>query len=156
MVSIAWHELIHRHWGDNRVTKERKMPANRPSSVAAAPRTRSAVSNGKRLFVEQVDRRSAIGRRFADVLSEIETDLGGRTAISEGERQLARRCATLSVHAETMEAALVSSGQFDLEAYATLTNALGRALSRIGLQRRTRDITPVLSEYIAGQAGAAE
>ena len=82
------------------------------------------------------------------------TALGGRGAISEGEYQLARRCAALSLKAETMEAFLVSgqTAKFDTELYATLTNALGRAFSRIGLKRRARDVTPDPLEYARARA----
>ena len=51
-----------------------------------------------------------------------------------------------------MEARLVGSGEFDAELYCTITNSLGRALSRIGLQRRSRDITPAVPEKIDGKA----
>ncbi len=130
---------------------------DRPRTVGLHPKSRSAIANGSRLFPAEVNGRTAEFRRFRDVLAEIISDLGGAEVLSEGERQIARRCAALSVEAERMEAGLVGEGEFDLESYATLTNALGRALARIGLRRRTRDVTPpLLHEYIAGQAGGAE
>ena len=70
------------------------------------------------------------------------SDLGGQDKISEGEHQMARRCATLSLQCEFMESCLVAGHPFDADLYATLTNALGRALSRVGLKRRVLDITP--------------
>ena len=122
---------------------------------------RSRVSNGKSLFLARVDDRDIDGRtvyarRFRDVLEAIVSDLGGREAISEAEYQLARRCAALSLKAETMETFLVSgrTDEFDTELYATLTNALGRAFSRIGLKRRARDVTPDPLEYAARVRGA--
>ena len=101
---------------------------------------RSRVTNGRDLFLDGVDGRSAEARRFRDVLAEIVSDLGGADHLSEGERQLARRCAMLSVEAERMEATAVGGGDLDLEAYGSLTNTLWRALSRIGLRRRQHDV----------------
>ncbi len=67
---------------------------------------------------------------------------------------MARRCAALSLQCEFMESCLVAGHPFDADLYATLTTALGRALSRIGLQRRVLDITPDPLEY--ARATAAE
>lgn len=66
---------------------------------------RSALTNGNRLFVLEgnADGRSASYRRFKDVLEQILADLGGADMISEGQHQLCRRAATLSIMAETME-----------------------------------------------------
>ena len=54
------------------------------------------VSNGKALFVE-ADQRGPWARRWKDVLAEIISDLGGADLLSEGQRQLARRCATIAI-----------------------------------------------------------
>jgi len=125
------------------------MAKTRKDIVKSVPDTRSRVTNGSALFLAGVDERSAEARRFRDVLAEITSDLGGPDGLSEAQRQLARRCATLSVHAEAMEAGLVGAGEFDLEAYVSLTNGLGRALSRLGIKRVARDITPDLQTYIS-------
>ena len=131
-------------------------PADRRPVANRHRATRSRVSNGRQLFLDGVDARTAIARRFRDLFFEIISDLGGTENTSEGERQLARRCTALAVEAERMEAELASGGEFNVELYVTLTNALGRALSRIGLERRPRDITPARSDYVEAQSGAAQ
>lgn len=73
-----------------------------------SPTTCSAVSNGSQLFVENVDGRSKEARRFRDVLAEIISDLGGAEHISEGQRQVARRCALMAVECEKLEAKSVA------------------------------------------------
>ncbi len=124
---------------------------DRPRTVGRLhPKSRSAIANGSRLFPAKVNGRTAEFRRFRDVLAEIISDLGGADVLSEGERQIARRCAALSVEAERMEAGLVGTGEFDIERYVSLTNGLGRALTRIGLKRRQRDVTPTPAEWIKG------
>ena len=110
------------------------------SSVAKPSKTtRSAIANGSRLHVVEVDGRSAEARRFRDILAEIVSDLGGSDTLSEGQRQLSRRAAMLSVEAERMEAASIAGEAFDLSAYGSLTDQLGRCFNRLGLRRVARE-----------------
>src|SRR5262249_50217879 len=90
---------------------------------------RSAVTNGKRLHVVSPgDTKWA--RRWRDVLAEIINDLGGADLLSEGQKQLARRCATIAIACEKMEGEAAQGREIDLDAYGTLTDRLGRALQR--------------------------
>jgi hypothetical protein len=124
-----------------------KPPTIRAGSDAKQPRTRSAVSNGSRLFVVRPGD-TAWSRRFSDVLAEIIGDLGGADLLSEGQRQLARRCTTIAIVCEKMEGEAAAGAQIDLDAYGTLTDRLGRAFQRLGLKKQ-RNIGPTLSEYLA-------
>jgi hypothetical protein len=110
---------------------------------------RSAVSNGNRLFApETVDGRSVAARRFYDVLHQILEDLGGGEHLSEAQRQLARRAATMSMQCELMEAEAVAGRPFDIYCFGQLSDRLGRCLERIGIERKVRDITPTLQNYL--------
>jgi hypothetical protein len=103
-------------------------------------RTRARVTNGAALPAD-VDGRSALARRFRDLLGEIISDLGGAEAgLSESQRQLARRIATLSAACEQMEAAMAGGERIDLEVYQRLTNTLGRACQRLGIKRQPREV----------------
>ncbi len=106
------------------------------------------------MFIDAVDGRSKMSRRFRDVLSEIVSDLGGADGLSEGQRQLARRCALLSVTCEQLEARSVAGEEIDLDTFGQLTDRLGRAFGRLGLRRAKRDITPSLAEIAAGSDAA--
>jgi hypothetical protein len=121
---------------------------DRRHSDTPAPRTRSAVTNGRRLHVIPSGD-SAWGRRFKDILAQIVSDLSGPETLSEGQRQLARRCATIAIECERLEGLAVAGSPIDLELYGRLTDRLGRAFQRLGLDRKTKDITPSLAEYIA-------
>jgi hypothetical protein len=99
------------------------------------------VTNGKTLFVE-ADQRGPWARRWRDLLVEITSDLGGADLLSEGQKQLARRCATISIACERMEGEAALGKEINLDSYGTLTDRLGRALQRLGLKRQARDITP--------------
>lgn len=115
--------------------------AIRTSSDARPLKCRSAVTNGRRLHVIPPGD-TAWSRRFSDVLAEIIGDLGGADRLSEGQRQLARRCTTIAIMCERMEGDAAAGAQIDLDAYGTLTDRLGRAFQRLGLKRQPRDVTP--------------
>ena len=53
----------------------------------------------------------------------------------------------LSVECEIMESAAVAGQPFDLDAYGQLTDRLGRAFQRLGLNRVMHDVTPDLGAY---------
>jgi hypothetical protein len=112
----------------------------------------SAVTNRTKLFaIEGMDGRLGPARRFRDILEQIECDVGGIDNLSEGQRQLCRRAATLSFTAECMEVDAVAGKPFDIDLFGQLTDRLGRCLQRLGLERKPRDVTPDLRSYLAGK-----
>ena len=123
-------------------------PGGRRPFATGSPCLRSRVTNGRTLFVE-ADGRGPWGRRFRDILAEITNDLGGADLLSEGQRQLARRAATISIACERLEGEAAAGAEINLELYGRLTDRLGRALQRLGLERRARDVEPTLTEYLA-------
>ena len=112
-----------------------------------APKSRSAVTNLTRLHVEPPSD-NAYARRFRDVLFEIISDIGGSDTLSEGQRQIARRCATLAIECERMESAAASGNEIDVDRYGQMTDRMGRAFQRLGLRRQARDATLSLGEMI--------
>jgi len=79
-------------------------------------------------------------------------DLGGVDHLSEGQKQLIRRAATLSIMAEAMEADAVRNLAFDGEAYGVLCDRLGRCLQRLGLERVARPVndgSQALADYFS-------
>jgi hypothetical protein len=133
----------------------RKEPASatRALSDDRASRVRSAVTNGRRLHVVPVGD-TAWSRRFRDVLAEITGDLGGTAELSEAQRQLARRAATIALECEKLEAKAVAGEVIDMDLYGQMTDRLGRAFGRLGLKRVARDVTPTLAEYITRTYGS--
>ena len=83
--------------------------------VAPPKKVRSRVSNGSTLHAVEVDGRTAEARRFRDVFHQIVADLGGSEALSEAQRQLARRATLLSIKCELMEADAVNGADIDLD-----------------------------------------
>ncbi|MCK1450102.1 hypothetical protein IVB36_04060 [Bradyrhizobium sp. 35] len=112
-------------------------------------KTRSRISNGSAVL-EGVDGRSAPARRYRDVLAELISDIGGDP--SGAQTAIARRASALCVVCEQAEAEMVAGGVLDLAEFTTAANSLRRLLSDLGLERRAKDITPSLSQYLASKA----
>jgi hypothetical protein len=106
------------------------------------------MGNGKILPLN--DGRSATARRFKDLVEDIAEDLGGKDTLSEAKRQLIRRAAMLSAECERQEAlAARGEAEFNCELYGTMCDRLGRLFGRLGLERRSRDVTPpTLAQYL--------
>ena len=131
------------------------MSGNRRVFERQPRNNRSAIGNGTRLFVDSLDGRSALARRYRDLVAEHTSDLGGADCLSEAQRQLIRRSASLAVWCEAVEAKLAAGEEIDIGTYTTATNALRRVLIDLGLERRARDATPSIETYLALRAGAS-
>ncbi len=110
------------------------------------PPSRSRIGNGSSLFLAQaggepLDGRTLMARVFRDTLDSFVADLGGRDAITEGEYQLARRAAALSVECLRAETYQAAGRELDIDSYCKATGALNRCLISIGLGRRPKDVT---------------
>jgi hypothetical protein len=93
-----------------------------PRATRLPPAQRSAVTNGKRLHAVRPGD-TVWSRRFRDVLAQIIADIGGPDGLSEGQRQLARRAATLALECERLELRAVS-GKSMLDQELTQGNGL--------------------------------
>jgi hypothetical protein len=119
-----------------------------PVIDARPPRTRSAVTNGRRLFVEG-DGNSAWSRRYRDLVTGHMNDLGGEDLLSESEKSLIRRASAIECELEQMEGQLSRREAVNLDAFTRAASHLRRILETLGLQRRSRDVVPSLGEYLA-------
>ena len=115
------------------------------------PEYRTRRGNG-RVVLAGVDGRSMMARRFAEIVTGIEADLGGD--LTEAQKHLVARAATLACWAEEREAELARGEEFDAAQYATIANAQRRLLNDLGLERRARDVTPDLHTFLAKRAQA--
>ena len=138
-------------------------PTKRLPASALPSTQRSRVTNGKLFQATVRDGRSGWSRRLQDLLSLHIADLGGEDMVSDAERSLIRRIATITVELEWIEQkfALSSTGPSadQLDMYLRGSNSLRRLLEAIGLKRVMRDVTPTLEsigEEIARERDAAE
>jgi hypothetical protein len=87
------------------------------------------------------------------------TDLGGSTNVSQAERAIIRRAAVIITELERMEGDFARSegapGLAELETYQPMANTMRRLLEAVGLQRRPRDVTPILGQYLTARATVA-
>jgi hypothetical protein len=95
-----------------------------------------------------VDQRTATYRRYRDLVDTILGDQGGVDQCSESRKQLVRRFAACSVLAEMAEAKLVAGEQIDVQEHALLCSTLTRLVSRLGIDRIAKDISPALSDVL--------
>jgi hypothetical protein len=99
-----------------------------------------------------VDGRSAVARRYRDLLAEFISDLGGDP--SGAQTAIARRAAALCVSCEQAEAELAAGNKIDIAEFTTAANAMRRLLVDLGLERKARDVTPSIHKYLeARKAG---
>jgi hypothetical protein len=103
---------------------------------------RSRLTNGATL--PGVDGRSTWVRRLRDVMELHIADLGGEDNLSQAEKSIVRRAATLTVELERLELGFAKADGADPEAldlYSRTAGNLRRLLETVGLQRRSRDVT---------------
>jgi hypothetical protein len=119
----------------------------------AKTKGRSRLSNGH-VLPKPTDGRTIWARRFRDLLILHVNELGGADLASEAEKAIVRRACTLIVELERMEAKFAMKGgakEWELLAYQRASNTLRRLLESVGLQRRSRDITLTVDEYLQQQ-----
>jgi hypothetical protein len=113
-----------------------------------------ARASNEAAVLPDVDGRTVLGRRFRDIAEALMVDQGGADRLSEARIQLIRRFAAAACLAEQMESKLVRGEQIDLQEHATLCSSLVRLGQRIGIDRRAKNITPSLAEYLTPQEAA--
>ena len=118
----------------------------RRAAVQRKAMARSRVSNGREILPD-IDGRSGIARRYRDIVSAILVDQGGVDRCSESRKQLIRRFAA-AVISEQMESRLANGEQINISEHAQLASTLVRIAQRIGINRRYKDITPALPDYL--------
>lgn len=117
------------------------------SNVASLPPTsRSRVGNGRDLLPD-IDGRSAVARRYKEILGSVIADQGGEANLSEARQQLVRRFAAAAVLAEALESKIIQGESFDIEQHAKLSATLVKLAQRIGLGRHLKTVQS-LDDYL--------
>ena len=119
-------------------------------SIQHRSKGRSRLTNGS-ATLPGVDGRSTWVRRLRDVMSLHIGDLGGDDNVSEAERSIVRRAATLTVELERLELRFAMAGEADaadIDLYQRTANSLRRLLEAVGFERRSRDVTPTLGQIL--------
>jgi hypothetical protein len=120
----------------------------RRRTPSRAKRPRSAVTSGRKLFVEG-DPNSARSPRFHDLVLGHVSDLGGADQLSEAQFSLIRRAAAIECELERLDARLSIGESIDLDSYGRCAGHLRRLFETLGVERKPRDVTPSLDQYLA-------
>jgi hypothetical protein len=126
----------------------------RRRSPSRAKRPRSAVTSGRKLFVEG-DPNSAWSRRYHDLVVRHIGDLGGRDMLSEAQLSLIRRAAAIECELERLDAMLSTGADVNLDAYGRAASHLRRLFETLGIERKAKPIE-TLAEYLAREHPAEE
>jgi hypothetical protein len=117
----------------------------------ARPKPQAATRMGTQgTILAGVDMRTHGARRFRELVADLVHHLDGDP--TPPQIALVRRAAALSVWCEAQEAAQAAGGDLDSAAYSSAANTLRRLLSDLGIERRARDVTPSLADYLARRA----
>ena len=121
-----------------------------PESPGKAPsRRRHRASRPQLLTRDQLDGRTSAAKVFDRLVTAIEADLGGADQLSAIERNLVQAFAGAAVTLHHLNARLMAGEEINLAQHAQAVSAMVRVASRLGLQRRQKDIGPSLADLIA-------
>ena len=109
------------------------------------------MTNGKQMFV-QGNGRSPWARRWKDLIEAHVADLGGVSNLSEAQRSLVKRAATIELELEQIEGRLSEGKAQDLAAFATAVSHLRRVFETLGVERKARH----MGDIVDGRAVSVE
>jgi hypothetical protein len=81
--------------------------------------------------------------------------MGGEENVSEVQKQLVSKFATIALQLEVMEAAAIDGNEIDVDLFGRAAGHLRRIAETLGIERRQRDVSPTLEE-IADEIAAEE
>ena len=83
------------------------------------------------------------GRAFNRLIGEISADLGGRDEISSIEKALVAAFAGATIMLDNLNARIALGETVDPVALGATISSLVRVATRLGIQRRSRDVNPL-------------
>jgi hypothetical protein len=111
-----------------------------------------AAGNGKKLKLltrQNLDGRTAAAKLYDRLVADIEADLGGSAELSMIERTLIQAYASASLTLQNLNAQLLLGQEVDFALHTQCVSAMVRVASRLGLQRRAKNVGPTLGDVLA-------
>ena len=102
-------------------------------------------------WIETLDGRTGIKQDMQARFAEICSDLGGEGTLSYMQRSLIERALWLEYWLGQQERDLAQGKEFDVGKWVQAANSLQGVYSRLGIERRTKDVTS-LADYINAKA----
>jgi hypothetical protein len=122
---------------------------NRSADSPPKARRRHRAAQPQLLTRDRLDGRTNAAKVFDRLVADIEADLGGHDRLSTIECQLIEAFAGAAVTLQHLNTQLALGQKIDLSEHAAAVSGMVRVASRLGLQRRVRDITPpTVREYL--------
>ena len=128
-------------------------PACRPEDVEKRRRLHKT-TRPQLLTRDALDGRTSAAKIFDRIVADIHADLGGRDQLSAIELALVEAFAGAAVTLDNLNTRLLLGEPINLSEHAQAVSAMVRVASRLGLQRRQRDVTPSLRELLQAEADA--
>jgi hypothetical protein len=100
--------------------------------------------------------RTAAAQAAKALVDSLIVDLGGDTRLTAGELQLVQRAAMTGAIVADFEARWVAGQSIALHEYLAAVNVQRRVLAKLGLRRRSRDVTPTLQQYLRDHPDAVD
>jgi hypothetical protein len=95
-----------------------------------------------------LDGRSLSARQFDAIVSAIRSDCGASDTLSAVQLAMMEAFAGLTVQLDTLNADVLLGKPVDRAAYCGLVTAMVRVGSRLGVKRKSRDVTTSLAAYL--------
>jgi hypothetical protein len=100
------------------------------------------------LITQQVlDGRTHASRNFNAIVQRVTLDLGGPANCSEIERHLITAFAGATILQQHLLAKMLSGATIDPHEFSSTVTSMIRSATRLGTQRRPRDVTPDPLDY---------
>jgi hypothetical protein len=131
--------------------------ASAGSVSASAQLDEGRPANGRRRHVavrpqlltrDALDQRTNAAKLFNQLIADIEIDLGGHDELSTIELQLIEAFAGACVTLQHLNTQLALGQKIDLAQHSSAVGAMVRVASRLGLQRRAKDVGPGLGDLL--------
>lgn len=122
---------------------------------ATAMQTDTPGDKVRLLTLADLDGRTAAAKRARGLVEAVAADLGGELHLTAAQRELVTRAAVLGAVLQDSEVRMLAGEDVDLSGYLQAINVQRRVLTSLGLERKARDVTPRLSDYIQGQGQPA-
>ena len=119
----------------------RRMPPGRDPAAKAIPGL-------PLLDINDLDKRTKPYKRWEAIRAAVLSDRGGETNVSEVQRQLISKFATLALQLELLEIAALAGQSIDCDLFGRVSGHLRRLGETLGVDRIARSV-PTLQEYLA-------
>ena len=106
-------------------------------------------------YIDRLDGRTAVAVDMRARWQQMTADLGGEDRLSYAQRSLVERALWIEFWIAQQERILADGGEADIGRMTQATNSLLGLYRTLGLERRARDVTPSLSQYLAQKAEGA-